>query len=172
MTRLIVALLVLLTALPAAAQEGERSLLCHARVAHKPLDNVAHVPKESEQGEIVVMPPVIQIPLTADLAVWLGLGTPEGTRMESVIGFVEVAKDGTVTYNGKVITDAVTQACAERASSISVDTDRKGGSDLSVSSDDAEAGDEEEVAPATTSAPPAASVDLVPPQTDAPPPRR
>ena len=61
-----------------------------------------------------------QIPLTVDMAIWLGLGAPEGTRMESVIGFLDVAQDGTVTYNGKAISDQVKKAC----SSVHLDTDK------------------------------------------------
>lgn len=109
--------------MPAHAQtDGERSFLCHRSATYTPAVTVNGKPVtradiDPMDKNIIVLPPTVQIPITMDLAQWLQLDLPQGTRMESVLGFAEVAQDGKVTWNGNDISPNVDKAC----SSISVD---------------------------------------------------
>jgi hypothetical protein len=107
---------------PAQAQEAEKSLLCHHTVVAIPRADVAYQPGVDVHGKAVVPadmnapiitpPKVIEIPLTADLAQWAGLTLPSGTKMESVMGFIEAYPDGKILWNGQDITQNIAQNCS------------------------------------------------------------
>lgn len=121
---------ILLTALAvcipvaAHAQDGEKSMLCHHAVAHTPLSDVAYQPGVDVDGNAVtpadadtgdqniIKTTTIQIPLTVDLAQWLGITAPAGTRMETVIGLIEMNEKGDVLFNGKNLNDRLATLCA------------------------------------------------------------
>jgi hypothetical protein len=122
--RIICAFFVLLLC-PFSAQaqtDGERSFLCHRAVAYQPAVGVAFQPGVDVNGkpvapadanpDVIILPPTVQVPITIDLAQWLQLDLPQGTRMESVMGFAEVDKDGKVMWNGQDISQNVTAACS------------------------------------------------------------
>lgn len=107
----------------AMAQEGERSLLCNRKVAHTPISDVQYqsgvdvdgnavAPADVPNNNNVIVTEVVQIPLTVDLAQWLSLPVPTGTKMETVLGFLEVGKDGSVSYNGQSLDDQLDKLCA------------------------------------------------------------
>ena len=104
--------------------DGARSLLCHqmAPVTHAPRPDVAYVPGRDVQGHPVVpadlnaapavLPPVLRVPLTVDLAQWLHLSTPPGLEMQAPLGMLEIHPDGRVLYNGQDLAAPLSAACS------------------------------------------------------------
>ena len=77
----LLAVLAFLLPVQAMAQDGERSLLCNAPVAHKPLGNVAHTPRHDEVGEIVVITLSIRVPSGAPRPNQIAISTVRGICM-------------------------------------------------------------------------------------------
>lgn len=119
MKKLILTTLVLLTSsFPAFAQND--LALCKLRAQHISDTGVAYKPGVDVNGNDVVpadvsaapsiVPDNIRIPMTVDLAKRLGT-TPIGTELNAEMGFVEIRRDGQVTFNGQDLTSQTNIAC-------------------------------------------------------------
>lgn len=119
MKKLILTTLVLLAApFPAFAQND--LALCKLRAQHVSDTNVAYQPGVDVRGNPVVpadvgaapsiVPDNIRIPMTVDLAKRLGT-VPKGAELNADMGFVEIRRDGQVTFNGQDLTSQTNIAC-------------------------------------------------------------
>jgi len=96
-------------------------------VAHVPASDVAYAPGVDVNGNAVasadlnaqprvVMPDVISIPVTVDLATNLGIATPFLAR--PTVGEVQVTSDGRVTFNGQPVGGDAQQELAKRCQTL------------------------------------------------------
>lgn len=95
---------------------------CRMLTEHRPEADVAFKPGEDAKGKKVVPADInaspigqedpIVIPLTVDLAQRLGNQGVTGLQLETTTGFLEVSKNGRVTYNGQDITSQTYAVCA------------------------------------------------------------
>lgn len=93
-----------------------------SQVSHRPDADVNYVPGVDVRGKAVapadlndhssMVPDVIKIPVTLDLAERLGGGLPAGTLMESEIAMIEIHGDGRVLMNGHDISTASDALCS------------------------------------------------------------
>jgi hypothetical protein len=98
-----------------------QKILCDRTYIHTPTPDVAYQPGVDAQGNPVVpadinpspisVPSHIEVPLTVDLATRLSLPTPEGVKMEDVLGALKLHKDGKVEFNGVDLTPVVAAVC-------------------------------------------------------------
>jgi hypothetical protein len=111
-----------------AKAQDTTSALCKILSNHTSAKGVAYesgvdvhgkpvVPADYNNGGPSMVPDVVKIPLTVDLARRLNGPLPAGTQLETVMGNLEIRKDGTVTYNGKDMTPQANVLCG-RAPSI------------------------------------------------------
>lgn len=100
---------------------------CDHLVAHVPASDVAYAPGVDVNGNAVasadlnaqpqvVMPDVISIPVTVDLATNLGIATPFLAR--PTVGEVQVTSDGRVTFNGQPVGGDAQQELAKRCQTL------------------------------------------------------
>lgn len=117
------ALLLASSAVPALAQ-NQNLALCKLRSQHVAAPNTAYQPGVDAQGRAVVpadysaspsvVPDVVRIPMTVDLAQRLG-SVPAGTELKAATGMIEIHKDGRVTFNGQDMTEVAVVLCDGRA---------------------------------------------------------
>ncbi len=99
---------------------------CRVLPEHKASKGVAYQPGVDVRGKPVVPADVnadpmglsgqtIVVPLTVDLAKRLQNQHVQGINMEGTLGFLEVAPDGRVTYNGRDLTSQVHVLCGKGA---------------------------------------------------------
>ena len=99
---------------------------CRVLPEHKASKGVAYQPGVDVRGKPVVPADVnadpmglsgqtIVVPLTIDLAKRLQNQNVPGIGMEGTLGFLEVAPDGRVTYNGRDLTSQVHVLCGKGA---------------------------------------------------------
>ena len=113
------ALLLATSAMPVWAQNGNLAL-CKLRSQHVAAPNTAYQPGVDAQGRAVVpanvsaapsvVPDVVRIPMTVDLAQRLG-SVPAGAEMKTATGMVEIHKDGRVSFNGQDMTEVAVVLC-------------------------------------------------------------
>ncbi len=112
--------------LPAKAQDTT-SALCKILSKHESAKGVAYEPGVDVHGKPVVpadynnggqsmVPDIVKIPLTVDLARRLNGPLPAGTQLETVTGNLEIRKDGIVTYNGQDMTQQANVLCGRAPS--------------------------------------------------------
>ena len=100
---------------------------CDHLVAHVPASDEAYAPGVDVNGNAVasadlnaqprvVMPDVISIPVTVDLATNLGIATPFLAR--PTVGEVQVTSDGRVTFNGQPVGGDAQQELAKRCQTL------------------------------------------------------
>lgn len=121
-------LLLTVSAFPAFAQND--LALCKLRAQHVARADVTYQPGIDVYGKPVVaadvsstpgmVPDNIRIPLNIDLAQRLGAVTT-GAKLDADMGYVEIHKDGRVTFNGQDMTNATAIACGDQASAASVE---------------------------------------------------
>lgn len=119
--RLLFVLILLL--LPfAVARAQDQSALCALMPAHKPSAGVEYQPGVDVYGRPVapadmnapatqMVPDVVRVPLTIDLAQRFGGALPTGTQLETQMGMIEIHRNGRVTYNGHDLTTAAQKVC-------------------------------------------------------------
>lgn len=118
----LVALLLTVSVFPAFAQND--LALCKLRAQQVATNGVAYQPGIDVYGKPVVpadvgsaasmVPDLVRIPLNIDLAQRLGV-VPTGAKMDAEMGYVEIHKDGRVTFNGQDMTNAAAIACSDEA---------------------------------------------------------
>ena len=111
---------------PVVAKAEEQKLPPECRVLpdHKAAPGVAYESGVDVHGKAVVpadinaspvaMPENIVVPLSIDLARRLQGLNVTGLNLESTLGFLEVSKDGRVTYNGQDPTPQVYLLCGQK----------------------------------------------------------
>jgi hypothetical protein len=77
-----------------------------AAVDHMPRADVAHNPSAVN----TISDPFI-LPVTIDMADRYNLDLPDGTLLESNLGFMEIYKDGRIIYNGEDISGNIEDRC-------------------------------------------------------------
>lgn len=101
--------------MPTAVQASEIVVIddntCRAWVRHVPDAGVAYQPGVDVHGKPVVeadvnaapitVPETIAFDITVDVARYAGIPVPQGTEMQATMGRVEVARDGSMTFNGQ-----------------------------------------------------------------------
>lgn len=120
---ILTAFLVMGAALPAFAQND--LALCKLRGQHVVTSGVAYQPGVDVYGNAVVpadvgsapsmVPDVVRIPLNFDLAQRLGV-VPTGAKLDADMGYVDIHRDGRVTFNGQDMTKATAIACGDQGS--------------------------------------------------------
>lgn len=113
------ALLLATSAMPVLAQDGNLAL-CKLRSQHVAAPNTAYQAGVDAQGRAVVpadvaaspsvVPDVVRIPMTVDLAQRLG-SVPAGAEMKTSTGMIEIHKDGRVSFNGQDMTEVAVVLC-------------------------------------------------------------
>lgn len=96
---------------------------CRILPDYKSQDNVAYKAGVDVHGKSVVpadinasqidVPETMVVPLTVDMARGLSGAGAKGIGLEGTMGFLEVFKNGRVTYNGTDITPQVYQVCGQ-----------------------------------------------------------
>lgn len=119
MRHLLIALLLSLTAVPAMAQTSEFRE-CQTLAEYVPQAGVNYEPGVDVNGKAVApadlnaapfeMPDVMAIPLSIDLAKRLP-DPPQGMEADASVGFLEVHKDGRITFEGKDWTPQIYAIC-------------------------------------------------------------
>jgi len=108
----ILSILLLATILP--AQASAQDAVCGALDKHVPNANVMHQADDDVNlTKADVVPDVIKVPLTNNLAQRVAALNGTGTQLEAPLGMVEIHKDGHVTYNGEDWTSSVMTLCGE-----------------------------------------------------------
>ncbi len=112
-------LLLVTSAMPSMAQDANLAL-CKLRSQHVAAPNTAYQAGVDAQGRAVVpadvsatpkvVPDVVRIPMTVDLAQRLG-SVPAGAEMKAATGMVEIHKDGRVSFNGQDMTEVAVVLC-------------------------------------------------------------
>lgn len=116
MRYLSLSLILILLGMPSAlAQDAEP--LCEYTLHHKPADDVIYKPDPDVVPADLnaypdLVPDVIEIPLTINMAERLNQKLPAGMQMESSLGIVQIHKDGTVIINGKDVTAETKAVCS------------------------------------------------------------
>lgn len=116
------ALAALLALTAQAYAQDTSSALCRILADHESAKGVAYqsgvdvhgkpvVPADYNNGGQSMVPDVVKIPLTVDLAKRLNGPLPAGTQLEAVTGNLEIRKDGSVTYNGQDMTQQANILC-------------------------------------------------------------
>ncbi|MFN3827584.1 MAG: hypothetical protein ACK4NR_08160 [Micavibrio sp.] len=105
---------------PAKAQND--NALCKLRAQHVVTDDVAYRAGVDVQGKAVVpadltyapsvVPDVIRIPLTVDVAEKIGI-QQAGVEMKSELGMIEIHRNGHVTYNGQDYSAQTAVVCGD-----------------------------------------------------------
>lgn len=113
------ALLLATAVVPAMAQDANLAL-CKLRSQHVAAPNTAYQAGVDAQGRAVVpadysastsvVPDVVRIPMTVDLAQRLG-SVPAGAEMKASTGMIEIHKDGRVSFNGQDMTEVAVVLC-------------------------------------------------------------
>ena len=89
---------------------------CRYAIEHIPDADVAHVPDAdvnyNTNYNAIGLPERVQIPLTIDMAQYIGINTPLGSELQAAIGMIEVdTKTNHLYFDGKDITDTVNTYC-------------------------------------------------------------
>ena len=110
-----------LSCMTASAFAQDASALCKLMRTESAVPGAAYQSGVDVNGHPVVpadlnatpsmMPDVVKIPLTIDLAKRLNTAPPAGTEMESKMGDVEIRKDGSVSFNGQDLTPQAQTLC-------------------------------------------------------------
>lgn len=97
---------------------------CKAITGHIPADDVNYKPGVDVSGKPVVpadlnaapfvVPDILMIPLSVDLARRLP-DPPDGVLGEAPLGFLEVHKNGRITYEGQDWTSQIYAVCQDRS---------------------------------------------------------
>lgn len=116
-------LLLTTSAMPSMAQDSNLAL-CKLRSQHVAAPNTAYQAGVDAQGRAVVpadvattasmVPDVVRIPMTVDLAQRLG-SVPAGAEMKAATGMIEIHKDGRVSFNGQDMTEVAVVLCDGKA---------------------------------------------------------
>ncbi len=124
--RLTAAFLFFLTFYPQAASAQNEEALCKLQEKRHEIAGAAYKPGVDINGNPVttadlgaappLVPDVVRIPLTVDLAKRLGVAPPPGVGMESALGTIEVYKDGKVRINGDDYTAKTAVLCGKEPS--------------------------------------------------------
>lgn len=122
MKKYILTVALMTVSLPAFAQND--LALCRLREQHVATKGVAYQPGVDVHGKAVVpadvnaapsvVPDVVRIPLTVDLAQRLS-NVPAGVELKADTGMVEVHKDGRVVFNGQDLTGQAAVVCGDKA---------------------------------------------------------
>ena len=104
---------------PAFAQNPET--VCKLLTRHEAAADVAYQPGVDVHGRPVtpadihaapvIVPDVVRIPLSVDLAQGMQPYLPEGTELNAHFGMIEIYRDGSVVFNGQNLTDAAQVMC-------------------------------------------------------------
>lgn len=114
---------------PAYAQSSEP--LCQFWSMHKPSTDAAYKPGVDVHGKPVVpadinvqmpsLPPSrITFPITVDMARQFNIPVPEGTKMDTDMGMIDVYTDGKILYNGQDMSAQAAALCAEKPAAAEV----------------------------------------------------
>lgn len=119
---------------PAKAQSD--NALCKLRAQHVVTDDVAYRAGVDVHGKAVipadltyapsVVPEIIRIPLTVDVAEKIGI-QQAGVEMKSELGMIEIHRNGHVTYNGQDYSAQTAVVCGDPQNIPAVDPVVKGG---------------------------------------------
>lgn len=112
-------LLLTVSAVPVMAQDSNLTL-CKLRSQHVAAPGTAYQAGVDAQGRAVppadaakipsMVPDVVRIPMTVDLAQRLG-SVPAGSEMKAATGMIEIHKDGRVSFNGQDMTEVAVVLC-------------------------------------------------------------
>ena len=112
-------LLLVTSAMPSMAQDANLAL-CKLRSQHVAAPGTAYQAGVDAHGRAVVpanvaatpsmVPDVVRIPMTVDLAQRLG-SVPAGAEMKAATGMIEIHKDGRVSFNGQDMTEVAVVLC-------------------------------------------------------------
>lgn len=106
----ILSFLLLATLCPATVQAQD--IVCGALENHIPDADVSHRPNDDVNlNNPNVVPEIIKVPLTVDLAQRVASLT--GTQLEAPFGMVEIHQDGRVLYNGENWTSSIMKLCGK-----------------------------------------------------------
>lgn len=107
-------LTVLLVATCLPVQAYAQDAVCGALEKHAPDVGVAHqVDEDVNLTKDNMVPDVVKVPLTVDLAQRIASLNGAATQLEAPFGMVEIHKDGRVTYNGEDFTSSVKTLCGQ-----------------------------------------------------------
>lgn len=108
----------------AYAQENKIAPECRSLTAHKADVGVDYKPGVDVKGRPVVpadinaavidVPDMMVVPLSIDLAKRLPSASAKGVDMAGTAGFLEVWKNGRITYNGQDVTPQVYLLCGQK----------------------------------------------------------
>ncbi|MCB9989182.1 MAG: hypothetical protein H6868_07605 [Rhodospirillales bacterium] len=110
-----------LITIPSKSFAQNPEAVCKLLARHEPEKSVIYQPGVDVHGNAVtpadlaaapvIVPDVVRIPLSVDLAQGLQPSLPAGTELNAHFGMIEIYRDGTVVFNGQNLTDAALTMC-------------------------------------------------------------